>query len=140
MEFTDAALDYAAATKTLTFSFGGVRVSLGLTGSYGALSHYAVGTAAMGGEITTLVPGSGPSVAESATTQTRFQLGSIGMDLSFAGMPPFDPIALRSADLTGFYPDPSVLIENLGGGLYRASAPATPSAASEFFRFQLDQP
>ena len=140
VDFMDGSLDFSAATKTLTFSIGGVSVSLALTGSYGPLSHFAVGAAAMEGEITTLVPGDGRSLAESASTQARIKPDGFGMDVSFAGMPPFDPVALRSADLTGFYPDTSVLIENLGGGLYRATAPATPGTNHGFFRFQLNQP
>lgn len=139
-DFADAALDFKAATNTLTLSLGGASVSLVLTGGYGPLSHFAVGAAAMEGEITTLVPGSGRSLAESATIRGELKPGGFGIDLSFAGMPPFDPIALRSADLTGFHPDPSVLIENLGGGLYRASAPSAPGTAREFFRFQINQP
>jgi hypothetical protein len=139
-DFLDAALGFTAATNTLTFSFGGATVSLVLTGSYGPLSHFAVGAAAMEGEITTLVPGDGRSLADSATVQGQVQTDAFGMDLSFSGMPPFDPVALRSADLTGFYPDPSVLIENLGGGLYRATAPTAPGTGREFFRFKINEP
>ncbi len=138
--FTDAGLSFKAATNTLTFTFGTASVSLTLTGSYGPLSYFAVGAAAMEGEITTLARTSSSSLAESATARSSYSPGRFGIDLSFASMPPFDPIALRSADLTGFYPDPSVLIENLGGGLYRASAPTTPAVQREFFRFQIDQP
>lgn len=138
--FTEASLDFKTATNTLTFTSGGASVSLVLTGSYGALSHFAVGAAAMEGEITTLVPGNGRSLADTANTTSRLLPEGFKMDLSFAGMPPFDPIAWRSADLTGFYPDPSVLIENLGGGLYRTTAPVTAGASREFFRFHLDQP
>lgn len=75
-----------------------------------------------------------------ATVQGKLTSNVFGMDLSFAGMPPFDPIALRSADLTGFYPDHNVIIENFGGGLYRATAPTAPGAAREFFRFKINEP
>ena len=94
----------------------------------------------MEGEITTLVPSDGRSLAQSATTATSLSPGTVNINLAFPGMPPLDPVTLRSADLTGFLPDPSVLVENLGGGIYRAAVPTSPGATSEFFRFQLDQP
>jgi arylsulfatase A-like enzyme len=139
-DFTEASLDFKSTTNTLTFTFGSTTVSLPLTGNHGPLTHFAVGTAAMEGEITSLVPGAARSIAQSATVAGRLDGASFGMDLSFPGMPPFDPIPLSSADLTSFQPDPSILVENLGGGLYRATAPAVAGTPTRFFRFDLNQP
>ncbi|QTN33878.1 sulfatase-like hydrolase/transferase [Akkermansiaceae bacterium] len=137
--FHEASLDFAAATKTLSFSCNGATVSLALTGTYSPLTHFAVGAAAMEGEITTLVPTDGSSLSESATTTDSLEAETYKINLAFAGMPPLDPVAQRSPDLSGFLPDPSVFVENLGGGLYRAAIPTTPGVSAEFFRFRLDQ-
>jgi hypothetical protein len=139
--FHEAALDFVANTDTLSFTYNGATVALALTGNYGALSHFAVGAAAMEGEITTLVPTDGRSLGQSAAaTATKLGQGPLGITLTFPGMPPLDPVAQRSLDLTGFLPDPSIFVENLGGGLYRAAIPTTPGATSEFFRFEINEP
>jgi arylsulfatase A-like enzyme len=140
-DFHEAALNFAATTDTLSFTYNGSTVALALTGNYGSLSHFAVGAAAMEGEITTLVPTDGRSLGQSAAAKaTKLGQGPLGITLTFPGMPPLDPVAQRSLDLTGFLPAPSIFVENLGGGLYRAAIPTTPGATSEFFRFDLNQP
>ncbi len=140
-EFQEGSLDFTASTNTISFTCNGATVSLALAGSYAPLTHFAIGAAAMEGEITTLVPSNGTNLGRSATTTaSSLAPGIFNVDLAFPGMPAFDPVAQCSLGLTGFLPDPSVFVENLGGGLYRAAIPTTPGASSEFFRFQLNQP
>ncbi len=139
-DYQEASIDFDASSTALSFSCYGTSVSIALTGSYGALTHFAVGAAAMEGEITTLVPTDGRDLGRSAIISTSATPSVFNVSLAFPGMPPLDPVAERSLGLTGFLPDPSVFVENLGGGLYRTAIPTATGASSEFFRFQLTKP
>lgn len=139
--FSEAALDFDAATNVLTFRFAGVETTLPLDGGYADLSHYAVGVAGMEGEITTLVPTGGGDLGEGSIESAGvIAPGWFGVDGRFPGQPPFAPVPERGDDLSGFAVDPEALVESLGGGLYRASFPTDPGDDRQFFRFRLDQP
>lgn len=139
-DFTEASLDYAPTSRTLGFAYGGATVSLALSAAHGPLTHHASGVAATEGELTTLVPSDGRPMAASAKVDLAKSPDGVDLTLRIPFTPPFDPVLYRSPELAGFAKDDSVLIENLGGGLYRATAIADPAAGSEFFRFDLSKP
>ncbi|MFK7910750.1 MAG: sulfatase-like hydrolase/transferase [Akkermansiaceae bacterium] len=139
--FSEAMLDFDAATNQLTFRFGGAVATLLLDGGYGAISQYAFGAAGMEGELSTLVPTAGGALGDAQSEGAGLVgPGLFGFDVRFVGEPPFAPVPQRSADLNGFSDDSAALIENLGGGLYQMTYPTTPGATREFFRLRLDQP
>ncbi len=140
-DFTECALDFDAATNTLSFTVKGATVSLPLTGGYSLLAYFAAGAGGMEGEITTLVPTSGSSLGEGASNVGGFESPKVfGLETAFPGMPPFPPVPERSADLLSFTEDKNALTESLGGGAYRTSFPILPVTGSGFFRLRLDQP
>lgn len=133
--FGQAKVSYQSSTSTLTFSMGDSQVSLALTGSYSALGYFGVGAAAMEGEMTTLRASSllKQSVELSGTDDVSIQI-------EFTHDTPFAIVAERSTDLNTFQKDEDILIESLGGGLYRATGKQTPASQREFFRMMLNQP
>jgi len=138
--FATAVLDYNATTRLLTLTLGTTSVSLALPNNYSTLNQTAMGVSSMEGELTMLRSIASADMANAASTIIDVSTNPLVIDLEFATEPPFPPRLERSAGLSAFTHDPSAFIESLGGGLYRASAPASPGTSSEFFRFQIDQP
>lgn len=141
LSFQAASLQFKASTGTLTFSLPGASVALQLTGSYGGgLSHFAVGAAAMEGELTSLRPG---GIDFSGASLSFFELNSDFLGLVLEVGPsdgPFQPAAQRSSDLINFQFDENILVESLGGGRYQISASVDPEEDQEFFRMRFNQP
>jgi hypothetical protein len=140
-EFAAARLDFEAASRRLTFTLGGTNVSLIFGGNYGVLATYGCGAAAMEGEVTQPF---GPA-ALPAVPVHGLNLRLDGTNLSFKARFPGDPVSEpkigRAKMVNGAYEaDSSVLVEYLGGGLYRFTAATDPRETSEFFRISFNQP
>ncbi len=139
--FLEGGIDYQPHTRTLTFSHAGASVSLAISAGHSDLTHFAVGAAAMEGELSALVPTDGRSIARAIRVFVARLDEKLGLYLEAGAQPPFDPALLRSPDLdAAFQADPATLIENLGGGLYRATTNTDPDARAEFFIFSVNQP
>jgi hypothetical protein len=115
-------------------------VSLTFGGSYASASTYGCGVAAMEGEITQ------PFQAAQHLEAPRTSLiRMIGADLQFAlrftGDSVSEPQVERvTGGLGAFTEDSSALVQNLGGGCYQISTPATAGQVAEFSRASLNQP
>ncbi|MDQ8190634.1 sulfatase-like hydrolase/transferase [Roseibacillus persicicus] len=140
-EFQKASLRFDSESGNLIFKVNGATVELPLTGSYGAgLSHFAVGAAAMEGELTTLRPGEVDySGASLEMEESASDVLGLTLDMS-SGDGPFQPAAERSIALEDFQSDQGVLVESLGGGRYQITALLDPLKEREFFRLRFDEP
>lgn len=139
-EFELSSFMFESASNTLTFALGADSVSLTLTGNYqGGLSHFAVGAAAMEGELTSLRQGA----ADYSGSSLEFDVLSTdlsGLTLEVGPEGPFNPVVERATNLGEFVRDESALVESFGGGLYRLSFEPEAGEEREFFRMRFNQP
>lgn len=117
--FTKCTISYAAASNEITFRVNGSSVTHTLTGSYTDLGYYAVGCAAMEGEMTPL-----RTSEQSAVTLEGFDENGILIEAVFENDPLFTLVGQQTTDLNaGFSDDDDLLVESLGGGHYRITGP-----------------
>jgi len=137
--FEEAFIDWNAGSGMMTFRLADSVVSLALSGTYSDLTHFSVGASGMEGELTSLRPGTGSAIGESARIDLLDAAsGTLRFELEFDALPPFTPVATRStaADFDFFRFDPDALVESLGGGRLRITTTRDPAAGGEFFKFR----
>lgn len=140
-EFTEGKLSFDPTTKQMSFKFAGASVALTLDGGHGPISHYAFGAAGMEGELSTLIPTKGDGLSGARLEHSD----RIGGDLfemihRFVGQPPFPPTAESTDDLSDFSDESTALVESLGGGVFRTTAPTAGHPDRKFYRLRLGGP
>ena len=133
-------LNYNATTKQLALKLGGTNVSLVLGGTYGNLTTYGCGAAAMEGEVMQPFQPAIPTAAVQ-TFNLRPVGGQFTFTTRFTGDSVFGPKLERATAVGGPYQtDIEGLVESLGGGVYRVATPMQGGNSNGFFRITFNQP
>lgn len=136
--FVEIRADYNASTRVLTVTVGADTVSLELTGNYGPIDTFAMGAAAMEGELTVPIALAQACVlGNAARTDVSIDAAAqLQLRLQLPADTPTNPVLQHAPDLHSFEDDPDGLTESMGGGLYRSVRPPKEDSDSTFLRYR----